>query len=58
MHGRATPTRTALPRWSAQDFHGDSEIPRPSDEQPEPASAASPVTAPSEPDHRSEFWHG
>ncbi len=56
MHGRATPKRM-VPRWSALDPQGDSEIPRPSDEVLPAAPAQSP--SPSDDDGlRSEFWHG
>jgi len=56
MHGRAAP-RKAVPRWSAQDPHGDSEIPRPTDE----VLPATPVNTPAPSDDdglRPEFWHG
>jgi len=56
MQGRATPARKRLVQWSARDPHGDSEIPRPTDEV-HPAVPDVNTGAESD-DNRSEYWHG
>jgi hypothetical protein len=58
MRGRATSTRQVRERWITGDLHGDSEIPRPSDEGPQSVDTTSPVAAQNEGDHGPEYWHG